>query len=378
MELKLGVLASAAAVAIVVGVACGGSTATSTEPTSAPSAGTGEATVAETSATADAVAEPTETVSAEPHAELSVPDLVVQAEPSIVRVQAVNSIGTGFVVSEDGFIITNEHVVESASRIGAVQVTLFDGSELEAEIVGMDPRADIALLKVDMTGLTALPLAELDDVVVGQSVVVIGFPLDLERGAGAAFTVTTGIVSAKNRQIRSTPFGILGAVQTDAAINSGNSGGPLINLYGEVVGVNTAIAINQTVGTVASGIGFAVGSDTVVAVYDELREDGMVDRALLGINGFEALSPAAGRDLGLPKDTTGVVVSAVSDGGPVGQAGLLPGDVIVNIGRFNVGNESELAEALIVLNPGNLVNVGVWRDSSMLSLSVTLGDAGEQ
>lgn len=377
MELKRGVLGTIVGLVIVVGVACGGS-ATTFEP-----AGTAD-DAATSSATQDAAAtvagtdDATEAEVVTLRQELSIPDLVTLAKPAIVHIRSLNSIGTGFIIDADGYIITNNHVIESALSVGVVQVTLFDGSEVEATIVGADPRADIALLKIDATGLVALPLADLDDVVVGQAVVAIGFPLDLIRGEGASFTVTTGIVSAKNRQISSTPIGILGAIQTDAAINSGNSGGPLINLYGEVVGVNTAIAINQRVGTAASGIGFAVGSDTVAAVYDELREDGSVDRALLGISSFEALSPAAAQEIGLPEGTQGVIVIGFPAPGPVGQAGMREGDVIVQIGKYRVPDESKMAEALIILDPGDIVEVRVFRGSELITLSVTLGDAGNQ
>ena len=377
MELKRGFLGTVTGLVVVLGVACGSSSSTA-EPTTADEGVAFEATSVATNAASGAGDSANRPAVTDLREALSIPDLVVLAEPTIVRVEAVNSIGTGFVVDPNGYIITNNHVVESALSRGVVLVTLYDGSELEAVIVGNDPRADIALLKIDATGLVALPLANLDDVVVGQSVVAIGFPLDLERGDGASFTVTTGIISAKNRQIRNRSFGILGAIQTDAAINSGNSGGPLINLYGEVVGVNTAIAINQNVGTAAIGIGFAVGSDTVAAVYHELREDGEVDRALLGINTFESLSPALARELGLPEDTKGVVVNGVQNSGPVGLAGLESGDVIVKIGNFEVGNESELAEVLIILDPGDLVDLSLFRGSELLSFPVTLGAAPAQ
>ena len=379
MELKQAFLATAAGLVAIISVACGGTTTTTVatqETETAPSATPVEVASVEVTSTTEPTVGNEPTTGAERTA-LGIPELVVRAEPSIVRVQSNNSIGTGFIVSEDGYIITNDHVVESALALGVVTVTLHDGSELEATIVGTDARSDIALLKVEMDGLIALTFVDLDDIAVGQSVVAIGFPLDLERGEGSAFTVTTGIVSAKNRQFNSASP-IFGAIQTDAAINSGNSGnsgGPLINLYGEVVGVTTAIAINQNIGTAAAGIGFAVGSDTVAAVYDELREDGTVDRALLGISDFDALSPAAARSAGVPEDTEGVLVRAVSDGGPVGRAGLLAGDIITSIGRFAIPNESKLAEALVVLDPGDEVVLTVYRDGLALRLDVTLGDA---
>lgn len=331
----------------------------------------------ETPAATEAAA--TETVATEVTADLSVADLVSYATPSIVRIEGAGSVGTGFIVSEGGLVVTNNHVVESAIARGAtVEVTLHDGDVLDATVVGTDESSDIALLRINPAeaqgGLQALEFAPLDEVVVGQEVVAIGFPLDLERGEGSSFSVTRGIISAKNRQI-GQGTAILGAIQTDAPITNGNSGGPLLSLSGEVVGVNTAIAINQSIGGVAAGIGFAVGSDTVEAVTGELEELGQVRRAYLGIQNFEAVRPAVARDIGMPDDIGGIRAGAIAPESPVGRAGLVSGDVIVQIGEFEVQNEAGLAVALVVLDPGDIAEVVYYHEGERRTTTVTLGDA---
>lgn len=310
--------------------------------------------------------------------ELTTAELVELAEPSIVRIETATGVGTGFVVDPDGYILTNNHVVEGSlgGFSSFITVTMSDGADYQADIIGADPRADLALLKIQASGLPALSFADLDDTVVGQDVVAMGFALDLEGGEGGSFSVTRGIVSQKNRSIHeNSPSSILGAIQTDAAINHGNSGGPLLNLYGQVVGINTAIAPDPLTGNQAPGIGFAVGSDTAKAVYEQLREKGQVNRGLLGISQFEAVRPAVARDLDIPEDEGGVLVNNVSAGGPVAEAGMRTGDVIVRIGEYEVKNEADLAVALIRHSAGETVEVDVYRNGEKLTLTVTLGVA---
>lgn len=310
----------------------------------------------------------------------SLADLIERVAPAVVRIEAQagfgGGVGSGFIVDSEGYIITNNHVIAVGTGVARrIVVTLSDGATYEARVVGRDPRSDLAVLKVDARGLPALPLAKLDDVRVGDAVIALGYPLDLERGEGAGFTVTHGIVSQKNRAIQE--LGILGAVQTDAPINHGNSGGPLVSMKGEVVGVNTSLAADQATGGVAQGIGFAVGSDTVRAVYEEIRAKGEVRRALLGIQQFEALRPARAQELGIPTDTEGVYldIDGVVPGGPADQAGIGGGDVIVRIGEFRVRNESELAVAMIRYDPGDTVEVELYRGSQRMTVRVTLGSA---
>jgi S1-C subfamily serine protease len=307
--------------------------------------------------------------------ELSTADLVKLAEPSVVRVETNGGVGTGFVVAEDGYIMTNNHVVQnSAGRTAAaIRVTLSDGSVLPATVVGADPKSDLAILKVDRTGLKALQFADLDTILIGQDVVAIGYALDLRQGEGPSFSVTRGIVSQKNRAINEgAASAILGAVQTDAAINHGNSGGPLLNLFGEVVGINTALAPDGS-GGVASGIGFAVGSDVAKAVYEQIRESGSVDRGLLGISQFESLRPAKAKELNIPDGQGGLIVNSVSASGPVGAAGLRAGDVITRIGDATVAGETDLAVALIRHGAGETVTVEYFRNGEKSSIEVTLG-----
>ena len=301
-------------------------------------------------------------------------ELVAFAEPAVVRIATGTGVGTGFVVDGNGYILTNNHVIQSSvtGRVASsIEVTLSDGGTYTAKVVGTDTRSDLAVLKIDATGLQALAFADLDDVVVGQDVVAMGFALDLDGGEGGSFSVTRGIVSQKNRAIRESTQ-ILGAIQTDAAINHGNSGGPLLNMFGQVVGVNTAIAPDPTTGSQAVGIGFAVGSDVAKAVMEQLKANGQVNRGFLSISGFEALRPARARELGIP-DEGGVILDVVTAGGPAASGGLRTGDVIVQIGGVDINTEADLAVALIEHGAGAPVCVEFYRDGTNRTAEVTLG-----
>ncbi|MEP6870631.1 MAG: trypsin-like peptidase domain-containing protein [Anaerolineaceae bacterium] len=308
--------------------------------------------------------------------ELSTQDLVKLAEPSVVRIATNSGVGTGFIVDEGGYIVTNNHVVQSSSgrNVATVQVTTSDGATYTGKVVGTDSRSDQALVKIEATGLKALKIGSLDEVLVGQDVVAIGYALDLKGGEGPSYSVTRGIVSAKNRAISESAFGLLGSIQTDAAINHGNSGGPLLNLFGEVVGVNTAIAPDPKTGEVAPGIGFAVGADTVKAVYEQLKATGKVNRGMLGIQNFEALRPAKAKEIGLPADAAGVRIGTdgVASGGPADKSGIRAGDVISKIGQFQIRNEADLAVAMIRTAPGQRIIVEYYRDGKKETTDVTL------
>ncbi len=366
-----------AALALLAGVACSdspdrvatGSTpgATDAITTSAP------ATAAGSGAQATGT-----TIAIQAGKEMSAADLVRLAEPAVVRIETSGGVGSGFIVSEDGYLITNNHVVSTASGRAAssVQVRLSDGTDTTGKVIGTDARSDLAVVKLDgARKYTALKLANLADVQVGQDVIAIGYALDLAGGEGPSYSVTRGIVSAKNRAIDETSQ-ILGAIQTDTAINHGNSGGPLISLYGEVVGVNTALQPDQTTGGVAQGIGYAVGSDTVRAVYEQIKATGSVNRGLLGIRDFEALRPAKARELGLPETTGGVWLAkstSVASGGPAAAAGLKAGDVILKIDGNVLRSESDLAVQMIRLSPGKQVQVEFFRAGKTQTVTVTLG-----
>ena len=253
-------------------------------------------------------------------------------------------------------------------------MTLSDGSRVAGTVVGADARADIAVVKIEGAAFKPLKLGKLEDVEIGQDVIAIGYALDLKRGEGPSYSVTRGIVSQKNRAIAETSD-ILGAIQTDAAINHGNSGGPLLNLFGEVIGVNTSIIQDPTTGTQAPGIGFAVGIDTVKAVYEEIRANGAVSRGFLGIANFTALRPAQARDLGLPETSTGILLpqGGVAAGSPAEAAGLRAGDIITAIGNNAIRNEGDLAVAVIRNRAGQTVDVQVIRGTQRLTLKLTLG-----
>jgi S1-C subfamily serine protease len=325
-------------------------------------------------------------------------DLVKYAEPAVVRIQTNSGVGTGFFVTDDGYIMTNNHVIATASGRGTstnIQITLDDGSTKTAKVVGTDAKADLALLKIDGSGYTALKLASLENVNVGDDVIAIGFALDLSNGGGQAGSspgapsVTQGIVSAKNRGIDETSNIVLGSIQTDAAINHGNSGGPLIDFNGEVVGINTSLVPDTESGTAASGIGLAVGSDTINAVFQELKANGVVNRGLLGIQQFQSLRPSKSKDLGVPPELGGIylptdaelgqnsnvrqTLSSVAPGGPADQAGIKPGDVITKLADTSVHDESELAVALIKHHPGEKVTVEIYRGGKKMDVQVTLG-----
>ena len=350
---------------LLAGAACSDSPASTASPeTQAPAAaspaadGTRQTSVSQTSD------------------ELSTADLVKLAEPSVVRIETNSGVGTGFVVGADGYILTNFHVVEgtTAGRTASnIRVTLSDGSVVAATVAGTDSRTDLAVLKIERTGLKALKFADLDNVLIGQDVVAIGYALDLQQGEGPSYSVTRGIVSQKNRVINEgAQAQIYGAVQTDAAINHGNSGGPLLNMYGEVVGINTALAPDGTGGT-ASGIGFAVGSDVARAVYEQILTSSRVNRGFLGIGTFETLRPAKARELNIPESQGGLLVGNVTASGPVGTAGLKAGDVIIRLGNTEIASENDLMVALIKNSAGQTVTLEYYRDGKKASIQVTLG-----
>ena len=360
------IAAALAGLALLTGAACSDSSSPTASSETQP-AGSNQP-----QATAPAAAPTRQTTVSQSRAELSTADLVKQAEPSVVRIETNGGVGTGFVVDGDGYILTNNHVVAGTNgrTAAAIRVTMSDGSVLAATVVGTDPRSDLALIKVDRTGLAALTFADLDATLIGQDVVAIGYALDLAQGEGPSFSVTRGIVSQKNRAINEAGISpIYGAVQTDAAINHGNSGGPLLNMFGEVVGINTALPPDDT----ATGIGFAVGSDIAKAVVQQIRDEGQVSRGFLGIQGFEALRPAKAKELGIPDGQGGIVVQTVAANTPVGIAGLRSGDVITRIENTEISSENDLAVALILNSAGDDVTIEYYRNGEEGSIEVTLG-----
>jgi serine protease Do len=251
----------------------------------------------------------------------------------------VRAAGSGFVLNANGFVVTNNHVVENAADI---QVKLDDGRELPAKVVGRDAKTDLALLKVDASGLPVIPLGDSTALQVGEPVMAIGNPFGLEQ------TVTTGIVSATGRVIGSGPYDNF--IQTDASINPGNSGGPLINARGEVIGINTAI-FSRGGGSV--GIGVAVPSSLAKTVITQLADHGKVERGWLGVS-IQPLTKDLAKTFTRGDSTTGALVSSVMEGSPAAKAGVKTGDVIVEFGGKKVAKATDL--------PGLVADVPVGRD----------------
>lgn len=272
------------------------------------------------------------------------------------REQKRKSLGSGFIVSPDGFILTNNHVVEKAEE---VTVTLLDKEEFRAKVIGTDPKIDIALIKIDAKRkLPYVALGDSDKLDVGEWVVAIGNPFALGH------TVTAGIVSAKGRIIGSGPYDDF--IQTDASINPGNSGGPLFNLKGEVVGINTAIMQG------GQGIGFATPIQLAKSVLEQLKDKGKVTRGWLGVY-IQKLTPEAAENLGI-SGRHGALVSDVTSGGPAEKAGIRSGDVIVGFNGKEIRDEHELPQAVASTKPGKTANVRLLREGKEMTVAVTIAE----
>jgi putative serine protease PepD len=261
--------------------------------------------------------------------------------------------GSGFVIDAEGHVVTNQHVVGSSTDVTVVSA---DGDEYDAEVVGTDPSTDIALLDVeDGADLPVLQLGSVDSLSVGDPVIAIGSPFGLQG------TVTAGIVSGLDRQIQAPDgvFVIDGAIQTDAALNSGNSGGPLLDARGRVVGVNSQIE-SSTGGNV--GVGYAVPVDTVKSVVQQLLADGTAEHGYLGVQ------------LGDPGSEEGVPVAEVVDGGPAAEGGIQAGDRILRIGGEEVDAVSDVRAHVAERKPGDRVELEVRRDGGTETVTVVLGD----
>ncbi|MGB9045629.1 MAG: Do family serine endopeptidase, partial [Pseudolabrys sp.] len=270
----------------------------------------------------------------------------------------VNSLGSGFIIDASGLVVTNNHVIADADE---VNVILNDGSTLKAEVVGRDQKTDLALLRVKPTKpLKAVKFGDSDKLRLGEWVIAIGNPFSLGG------SVTAGIVSARNRDIQSGPYD--NYIQTDAAINRGNSGGPLFNLNGEVIGVNTAI-ISPSGGSI--GIGFAVPSKTVVPVIDQLREFKEVRRGWLGVR-IQQVSDEIAESLSV-KPARGALVAGIDEKGPAKPAGIEPGDVIVRFDGKDVKEMRDLPKIVADTPVGKDVEVVVVRKGKEEKMSVKLG-----
>ena len=269
-------------------------------------------------------------------------------------------VGSGFIMSRDGYILTNNHVVENADQI---KVKLADGKEYDGKVVGRDPKTDLALVKINgASDLLPLKLGNSDDLKVGSWVVAVGSPFGLEQ------TVTAGIVSAKGRVIGSGPYDNF--IQTDASINPGNSGGPLVNMKGEVVGINTAIIAS------GQGIGFAIPINMAKEIATQLEEKGHVTRGWLGVS-IQAVTPELAKSFGL-KEKKGALVAEVIQGSPAEKAGIEQGDVIVEFDGKEVSNSKDLPVMVASTPVGKSVTVKVSRNGRIVDLRVKTGEMEEK
>ena len=307
--------------------------------------------------------------------ETLLPDLYDQLNPGVVSIQTFVEgsfggqgqglgAGSGFILDEAGHIVTNNHVVAGAAQI---TVKYFNDLEVEATVVGTDQDSDLAVLRVEQlpADVHPLPLADSDSVRTGEWVIAMGNPFGFES------SMTIGIVSAVGRSIPSgvTPFSIPEAIQTDAAINPGNSGGPLLNLNGEVIGVNAQIRTDPGV-RANSGVGFAIPSNVVRLVAPVLIEEGRYQWPWLGVEGVD-VSLCIARELGLDSQK-GAYIGRVVDGGPAAQSGLRSDDVVVEVNGEPVGNFTDLLAIVAFKNPGEQVEMTVIRNGEPQTVNVTL------
>ncbi len=265
-------------------------------------------------------------------------------------------VGSGFVIESNGYILTNAHVVEGATTI---YVTLPDKREFKAKLIGADKRTDVALVKIEATGLARLPIGDSSKVRVGEWVLAIGSPFGLEN------TVTAGIVSAKSRDTGDyLPF-----IQTDVAVNPGNSGGPLLNTRGEVVGINSQI-FSRSGGYM--GISFAIPMDEAMRISNQLRSTGKVSRGRIGV-AIAEVSKEVAESLGLNK-ARGALVRNIEVGAPADKAGLEPGDIILSFNERAIEKSSDLPRIVGDTRPGSKVSLMVWRKGAQKELSITVAD----
>ena len=277
--------------------------------------------------------------------------------------QIQQGVGSGFIVSADGYVLTNAHVVDGATE---VTVKLTDKRDFKAKVVGVDKRTDVALLKIDASGLPFVKTGDAERTKVGEWVVAMGSPFGFEN------TVTAGIISAKARRLPDenyVPF-----IQTDVAINPGNSGGPLFNLAGEVIGINSQI-YSRSGGFM--GISFAIPIDVAMKVKDQLQKYGKVSRGRLGV-AIQGLDAELAQNFGLDKPV-GALVASVENGSPAEKAGLAPGDVVLGVNGQKVDNSADLPRIIGEQKPGSVVRLSIWRDRKSRDINVTLGEqAGEK
>jgi putative serine protease PepD len=296
----------------------------------------------------------------------SLASIAKSLQPTVVDVKTQGGEGSGVVISQDGYIVTNNHVVASGTG-STVQVTFNSGKNVTAKIVGTDPKTDLAVLKVDATGLVAASWADSDAVQVGDTVLAIGSPLGLEG------TVTAGIISAVHRTIQvggdqqsqfqqpSATTTIGDAIQTDAPINPGNSGGALVDTNGKIVGINSAIATSGSSSSGNIGVGFAISANKAKSVTDQLIKGGKVSHPYLGISLGDA-------------QNGGASVQSVQAGSPAATAGIQQGDVITKVDSRTINHSEDLVGAIQASSPGAKLTLDVTRNGAQSTVTVTVGD----
>lgn len=291
---------------------------------------------------------------------IPLPDRAPQQRPA----QRAEALGSGFVVAADGYIVTNNHVIDKASSI---TVTLDDGTQVPAKLVGADPKNDLAVLKIKPAKpLATVAWGDSDTLRVGDQVLAIGNPF------GIGTTVTAGIVSARGRDLHSGPYDDF--IQIDAPINRGNSGGPLVDAAGRVVGINTAI-YSPNGGSV--GVAFAIPSDQAQKVVVELMKDGSIQHGFIGVE-IQPVTADIADAIGL-RQAEGALIAGVNDGTPAARAGLKAGDIVTALGGSPIKSPRDLSRMVADLSPGTSKSLSVWRTGKTRDLSITVGrNTGDQ
>ena len=274
--------------------------------------------------------------------------------------------GSGFFITDQGYILTNNHVVEGTKE---VSIVLSDGTKQQATLVGTDPYSDIAVLKTEGEVPAVATLGNSDVLDPGESVIAIGSPLGNFKN-----TVTVGVVSATGRSIDTgNGYQIEDLIQTDAAINHGNSGGPLVDLAGEVIGINTLVVRNSGMGDVAEGLGFAIRVNTAQVISQQIIQKGYFSRPYMGIN-FQPINPDIAAQYNLPAKW-GVYITKVADNSPASEASLKEGDIITKVGEVTIDESHSYVNTLFTFKPGDQIMLNVVRDGKNTQMQITLGES---
>jgi len=313
--------------------------------------------------------------------ETTITQVVEQIKPSVVTVVGTVSggmtffgtapdqqvSGSGFIISPNGFIVTNHHVVESANEL---HVILYDNTELPAKLINSDIFADLAVIKVDGQMPAIARIGNSDLLKPGETVIAIGSPLGDFRNS-----VTVGVISATGRSIDTgNGYQLENLIQTDAAINSGNSGGPLVNLAGEVIGINTLVVRGDGgSNAIAEGLGFAIPANTARLISEQIIQKGYFARPDLGVLQVQAINPRIASLYNLPMKW-GAYVSRIDSKGPAAQAGIRAGDIIVRIGETRIDESTSYINALFAYSPNQSVSIGVYRENQAITFNVVLGE----